>query len=187
VLLQGHRGALVVSGTGLVGGALVATLAAQGTPLAFTVRDSQRWAEERLAIYLDLLHPPIKLPGLAQHPRLAALWNTSPTVFLVAGVSGVINCERDPDTWRVNADAPAMLCCQARERGWPVVFLSTGAVEVAPRTAYAQQKAHAEAVVIATGGAVVRPRGRVDDQNKSKFAQFLIEASGRPGVHWWNE
>lgn len=170
--------ALVIGGRGLIGGTLVGTFRAEGIEVVYTTRDRQLVATDPCARYLDLLEPPIYLP---------LRFTSCHCVFLIAGVPGVYQCERDPNAWRVNADAPAMLAYQAAQRQWPIVFLSTGAVEIAPHTAYAMQKARAEAVVLALGGAVVRPRGRIDQINVQAFAQFLIGAAESPGVHWWNE
>lgn len=171
--VDGH---LVVGGRGLIGSALVALLVGEGRDVRYTTRSLHLVNMDPRALYLDLLEPAAELPALPHR---------CPAVYLIAGASGVFSCERNPDTWRANADAPRALAYQARARGWPVVYLSTGAVELAPHTAYAMQRAAVEAVVLATGGAVVRPRGRVTERTVVDFARFVAGAAGQSGVRWW--
>jgi nucleoside-diphosphate-sugar epimerase len=171
---------LVIGGRGLIGSAVVAALIGQRREVYYTTRSRHQAHVRPRAIYLDLSEPNAKLP---QPGESSSLLN----VFLIAGLPGVIACERDPNAWRVNADSPRMLAQQARAGGASVVYLSTGAVEIAPHAAYAMQKAAVENVVLALGGAVVRPRGKIDQDSAPAFAEFIVGASGRPGVHWWEE
>ena len=171
---------MVIGGRGLIGSAVVRAVATLGHDYCYTTRDLHSVNTDGHARYLDLRGPHARLPDYS-------FGDARPTVFLIAGLPGVIACERNPDSWRVNADSPRVLACHACSRGWAVVFLSTGAVEIAPHTAYAHQKAAVEGVVLALGGAVVRPRGKIDQDSAPAFAEFIVGAAGRPGVHWWEE
>lgn len=174
---------LVIGGRGLIGSVLVKLLEQRGEPVNYTTRrvgvtEQEVRERDQRAHYLDLLEPDPQLPDLG------GLWS----VYLVAGVGGRERCTMNPATWRVNADAPRALAWQATHRRpwpWPVVFISTGYVETDPTCAYAQQKIAAECVVLALGGSVVRPRGRVTGRTASMFAAYVVGAQGRPGVHWW--
>lgn len=138
--------ALVIGGDGQVGHALVEKLRADGHQVLPTSRHLNQSRSEG-AVRFDMLDP--RLP-LAEH-------DPEHIVFIVAAVTGIMRCESDQDAWRINADGPAALALQAHARGWHVVFVSSDAVETAPRLNYAQAKAYAENVVLALGGCVVRP------------------------------
>lgn len=130
------------------------------------------------AVYpLDLLNPrfPKQIDG-----------GTIYTVFHVAAVTSIIQCERDPDTWRVNADAPASLARQAQVLKYPFIFVSSDAVECAPHLAYAKQKAYAELAVLNCEGCVVRP-GRIGPEQYGDVADLLIDTAkrGLTGVVRW--
>jgi hypothetical protein len=103
-------------------------------------------------------------------------------VYLVAAVPKFAECEKNPDTWRVNVDAPIALA-----RLFPSafkVFVSSDAVEFAGNTAYARQKAHVEGYMQSIDAAIVRPN-RISDA--PKFAEYLIEVGQgrRPGLFRW--
>lgn len=173
---------LVIGGRGLIGSALVRALAERGHDYLYTTRQPlvPNLLPDNRARYLDLAQPNVSLREYLFETDLV-------TVYLIAGIPGVFECERNPDAWRINADSPRMLAYQAHARGWKVVFLSTGALEIAPHTAYAHQKAAVENVVLTLGGSIIRPRGRITVDNVQAFVNRMIEISGRPGVHWWEE
>ncbi|MFH1469282.1 MAG: sugar nucleotide-binding protein [Pseudomonadota bacterium] len=83
-------------------------------------------------------------------------------VIFCAAYASVDGCEHDPESWAVNAEAPA-----AWAREVPTWYLSTNYVfsgpgphapgaPVAPLMAYGRQKVAAEEAVLAAGGHVVR-------------------------------
>lgn len=95
-------------------------------------------------------------------------------VYIVAAITGIMRCEVDEEAWSTNADGPVALTLQAKQRGWPVVFVSSEAVERAPQLAYAQQKAYVETVVLTTGGCVVRPN-RITAERLDDLVALMIE------------
>lgn len=158
---------IVIGGDGKLGSALCEFLRATGQKVLYT---SRRTYETELGapgwVYLDMLYP------LLPREHLETSWHGVPIMFIVAAVTGIAQCESDPDTWRVNADAPVLLTGQARPLGWHVVFVSSSAVETAPHTAYAMQKAHAELGVLAMGGTVFRP-ARIATHRYKEAAEAL--------------
>ena len=172
---------LVVGGDGMIGHALVEGLRRREHEVLYT---SRRDPEGRVgAVYLDLLDP--QLPEVFMD---GADPLTQPVMYLVAAVTGIMRCETDSETWRVNADAPAALARQAaRTRGWSTVFVSSDAVERAPQLKYALQKAYAETAVLGYGGCVVRP-GRVAPERVDDLVTTLVGVGEdfRPGLVRWS-
>lgn len=153
---------LIVGGDAKLGKALAAQLEAAGHPVAWTTRRGKTMAYNVRP--LDMLLDP-KLPWLSPSPRV---------VFIVAAITSIARCEQDPTAWRINADAPILLAAAARAQGSHAVFVSSDAVEIAPHTAYAMQKAHAEVGVLALGGAVFRP-ARIDPERMVDAARALMD------------
>lgn len=141
--------ALVVGGDGKLARVLCTRLLDQGHTVVKTTRRSDPDAPVRQCesiMWLDMLDP-----------RLSLMANADvDVVYIMAAVTGVVPAERHPHAWRINAEAPLMLSLQARNRGWHVVFPSSGTVELAPHTASAMQKAYADHAVLMCGGCVVR-------------------------------
>lgn len=132
--------ALVVGGDSRLGAALVRELLGRGVTTNSTTR---RRGVGFLQPFFDLLDPVL-------HPTYTeGDW----TIFVVAAVTGFGACEKGGDSWRVNADAPGAIARACPRR---TVFVSSDAVEFAPHTAYAKQKAYAELAVLAAGGLVLR-------------------------------
>lgn len=170
--------ALIVGGDSKLGLALAREFAWISVWLDWTTRRSPVVPP---AIELDLRNP--LLP-----PVEKSIASGSRVLFIVAAITGVVQCETDPDAWRVNADAPILLTRQAHPRAWTVVFVSSDAVERAPHTAYAMQKAHAEAGVLALGGIVVRPARMSQPEDYAEVARLMIsvgEHGSSTGVERW--
>jgi dTDP-4-dehydrorhamnose reductase len=107
-------------------------------------------------------------------------------VYIVAAVPKIIECERDPKTWTINADAPVAIARQCARRGSFVVFVSTDAVQRDSNLAYARQKAYAESYMNTIDAAIVRP-SRFTADTVDLLARYLYEI-GRDrlvGVHQW--
>lgn len=163
---------VIVGGDSRLGQALDRKLAGQSV-----VRTSRRL--DTADLYLDLLDPKLSDLEFPDAPRVI--------LYLVAAMTGVVQCERDPDSWRVNADAPALLAlaardCNSRSCSWRTVFVSSDAVECAPHTAYAKQKAHAESVVLSCGGRVVRPARIGNAQQYEEVAELLLRVGVAPHI-----
>lgn len=172
--------ALVVGGDGSIGRALRARLRGQHEVIWTTrrdLRDAEVFEGEECG-RCDLRD--MELPHVEKAPGMNV-------VYLVAAITGAIRCERDPDAWLVNAEAPVALATQAKARGWHVVFLTSGAPEVAPHTALAMQKSYAGLAVLLLGGCVVRPVGPVPPERYVELADLLVRvgAEGRTGLVRW--
>lgn len=161
---------LVVGGDGFVGTALRLELARSNAVFDWTSRRSSTEADHRL----DLLNLPLQWIG----PDYSV-------VYIVAATPKFADCERDPLTWRINADGPvavAKLFANAFK-----VFISSDAVEYAGNTAYARQKAYAEACLQAVNAAVVRPM-RIAPERVFDFAHFLtaVARTRHAGLVRWS-
>lgn len=175
---------LVIGGNGLIGSAVRAELGRRGIEHRCTTRRSRDPFDDPLDLRLDLLHlEEAQLPE-ASH------------VYLIAAITGFAVCEGNPEAWRANVDAPIAIARTYRDRtyrgrhfhGSPVgiVFVSSDAVEWSS-SAYARQKAQAEAYMQSVDVAIVRP-ARVLPATAADFAGFLVDIalSSRPGVaRWW--
>ena len=102
-------------------------------------------------------------------------------VYLCAAKTRFIDCERDPNAYRVNVDAQIALA-----RYFPkAIYLSSEAVESALHTAYGMQKALAE-VGLTKFNATIARLGKVTDQNLSALTYWLSRlVDARPGVYRW--
>jgi dTDP-4-dehydrorhamnose reductase len=109
-----------------------------------------------------------------------------------AAYASVDGCERDPESWAVNAEAPA-----AWAREVPTWYLSTNYVfsgpgphapcaPTAPLMAYGRQKVAAEHAVLAAGGHVVRT-GWVYGRGGRNFLSTLPAALRAGPVRAWRE
>jgi nucleoside-diphosphate-sugar epimerase len=173
--------ALVIGGDSKLGHALHVRLHERGHKVVVTTR--RRHESDHLApgcVYLDMLDP--RLPEFPDDVGLET-W----TVFIMAAITGVVPGERHPDAWRVNAEAPVALALQAYQRGWRVVFMSSGTVEMAQHTASAHQKTYVEGVVHMIGGLVVRPLPTVPPEKYDEVADLMIDSAEpwRTGVVRW--
>ncbi|HAZ07874.1 MAG TPA: hypothetical protein DCZ01_04965 [Elusimicrobia bacterium] len=150
--------ALVVGADGLIGNALLAKLAAAGSPVVGTTRRNPAGCR---VVRLDLSEPP-------------ASWRLPPSVstaFLCAGLTKTDDCRKNPvSSSRINVDAVGSLAGRLADHGAFVVFLSSsqvfsGAVARCaqdappdPISEYGRQKAATERRVLSLGkrGAAVR-------------------------------
>lgn len=181
--------ALIIGGDSRLGSALQVRLEAS-TAWRQVITTSRRAASSRgdNCLYMDLADPStIVLSSVA----FAAAGEVA--VFVVAAVPGFGPCERGGDTWRINADAPGEIARQTAAwgwQGWRTIFVSSDAVEVAPHTAYALQKAYAELAVLAAGGCVVRPARIATPEAYGEVAALLERCArdrGFRGVARWPE
>jgi dTDP-4-dehydrorhamnose reductase len=149
--------ALIIGGDSRLGQALVPQLLLGQHEVICTSRRADRRSSD---VFFDMLEP-----------RLATSYCSGWRMFIVAAVTGIVKCERDPDAWRINADAPARLARHALNEA---IFVSSDAVEIAPHTAYAKQKAYAELAVLAAGGSVLRPAAITSPEAYESVAKALV-------------
>ena len=173
---------LVVGGDGKIGAALCTRLLEQGHSVIKTTRRSDPDAPVRRneeIVNLDLRDPTL--------PDAAWVGGQIDVVYLIAAITGAINCEQDPRAWLVNAEAPVAMAQQSCARGCHVVFLTSGAPEVAPHTALAMQKSYAGLAVLMLGGCVVRPVPAVSPEKYAEFAGLLVRVGDerRTGLVRW--
>ena len=157
---------LVIGGDGLLGSALCTRLGAQGYKWAATTRRFDSG-------FLDLSQPIGVLPP-------------ANVVYIVAAVPKIYECESNPLTWTINADAPIAIARQMAERGSFVVFVSSSAVETAGHLAYARQKAQVESYINTINGAIIRP-SQIAPDRAPHLANFMIDIglSRIRGVYRW--
>ena len=169
---------LVVGGDSTVGARLVETLCDTHEHVIYNT--TRKAVQHRYQLHFDLLNP--ILPNDTEFGL----------IYLVAAITGIMGCEVNPESWRVNADGPAQLALQA-VHGSPfgtrpphVVFISSDAVELAPGLAYSMQKAYAESVILPLGGTVVRP-ARIFPEKLDNLVELLIDVgiNRKSGLHRW--
>lgn len=173
--------ALVVGGDSKLGRALCDRLLARGHEVVKTTRRNNPDApvrREETIVDFDMLDPqqlPVEDDG------------TPYVLYIMAAITGIAPASSHPDAWRVNAEAPVALAMQAKERGWHVVFMSSGAVERAQETASARQKAYADLAVLMMGGCVVRPLPTVPPEKYNEVADLLVDigVTRRAGLVRW--
>lgn len=156
---------LVIGGDGLIGGALCKELASRNLEFNATSRRPRaRWP-------FDLLDMKDELPPCS-------------IVYIVAAFTGFAKCEGNTKAWRANVDAPIHI---ARDRCWNafIVFMSSEAVEWSS-SAYARQKAQAEAYFNVAGGAIIRP-AKITSDTVGEFAKFAVDVAEakQRGVFRW--
>lgn len=171
--------ALVVGGDSKLGRALVERLRAGEHEVAWTTRRKIGGGES--VYHLDMLEP--ALPDIWPEHGL----DDPPVVYIMAAITGVVPSESHPDAWRVNAEGALLVACAAWDRGWHVVFMSSGTVERAQHTASARQKTYVESHVLAMDGCVVRPLPVVPPEKYAELGDILVEvgATCRKGVVRW--
>ena len=107
-------------------------------------------------------------------------------VYILASKTKFRDCELDEDAWAVNVDGPIKI--GHRYRNSFVVFVSSEAAEWSGRTAYGDQKRHAElgllSVVPYENLAIVRPK-KLTPERIEPFCEFLKEVgeNRRCGIH----
>lgn len=157
--------ALVIGSSGKIGAALLKALKETG--------------HEAIGI------PRQELDLLAIPDGLGAKYLGPDVVYLCAAKSRFIDCEADPDTYRINVDAQIDL---ARQFGYAkIVYLSSEAVERALHTNYGMQKALAEMGLRAVCEPVIARLSKVDpDALPAACAWLAGLATAKPGVHRWH-
>lgn len=152
---------LIVGGDGTIGRALRARLAERAAAVAWTSRRPGA-IDTPNAQPLDL--------GDAAAVGAFALPPGTQRVYLLAGITGMQACTRDPQaTRRINVQHAGLLAERAAKAGALPVMVSTNQVfdgSVAfrdagdvpcPASAYGRQKASLESRVLGLGGVVLRP------------------------------
>jgi len=159
----------LVIGEGMLGCALIDALSEAGHHVIGTSRDvlSDKF-------YLNLIKEiPTNLPK-------------TDVTYIVAALANYKACERDQDSWQINADSPVEIARRVteEENSFPV-FVSSDVVEWMSG-AYARQKSYAELGVLMFGGAVVRPSKFTAD-NVSSLCHLMIRVGldRKPGVYRW--
>lgn len=150
---------LIVGGDSRIGGALLAALRRDGTPVLATSRRKDK-------VEIDWLHLDLKenLTDWQPPPGVSA-------AIIAASMTRIETCRRDPvGTARVNVEGVAAAARKLSQAGAFVVFLSTNQVfdglipyrrpedPVSPMTEYGRQKAEAERRIRSLGdsAAIVR-------------------------------
>jgi dTDP-4-dehydrorhamnose reductase len=177
--------ALVIGGSGLVGGALISLgrergLNVAGTYSSYPVSD---------LIPLDVSDP---------EATRALIETSSPkTVFLSAALTNVDLCERDPGlSQRVNVDAMRAVASACKTVGTKLVFFSTDYVfdgaagpytEDAtpnPLNVYGQHKLEAERIALEGEALVLRTCGVYGTETQGKNFVLRLVAGNRAGQTW---
>ncbi len=106
------------------------------------------------------------------------------TVYIVAAITKPLVCERMPESYRVNVDAPREIARMSLPAN--IVFLSSDAVENAIHTAYGMQKAHAEMRLQSVCAPVIVRISKVTPERLGDLCNFLVGlCNARPGVYHW--
>jgi dTDP-4-dehydrorhamnose reductase len=139
----------------------------------------------RLALFLSPFH---KVTGTTRNtldllePGDLSRFGTQDKVYLCAASTRFIDCERDPNAYRVNVDAQLEIASHFKT----AIYLSSEAVESALHTAYGQHKALCEVGLRAVCKPVIARIGRVTDENLPKLLNFLgTLLDAKPGVYRW--
>ena len=158
---------LIVGMDGFIGSALFARMSEKkGTQVFGTSRRGH-------GIALDLLDRRYAFNDLPQ----------CDVVYLCAGVTRFIDCESNPESYRVNVDAQIEI---ARIWPWKVVYLSSDAVERALHTNYGMQKALCEIGLRAVCDPVIVRLPKVTPDALGSVCEFLAYAVHlKPGVYRW--
>jgi dTDP-4-dehydrorhamnose reductase len=156
--------ALVIGAGGKIGSALVKALELAGhEPVGVTRK------------FLDLTALPSSIEDAI---------GPADVVYICAASTRFIDCESDPDAYRVNVDAPIEIAKQYMAQ---IVYISSEAVERALHTNYGMHKALAEIGLRAVCNPVIARLGKVDSWSMQDACEFLVSLSNaRPGVYRWN-
>jgi NADH dehydrogenase len=156
--------ALVIGAAGTIGRALADALSAKGHETICLTR-----------VQLDLLAIPEKWP---------AEFDGTDVVYLCAAMTRFIDCEANPDAYRVNVDAIIEI---AQKTSAKKVYISSEAVERALHTNYGMQKALAEIGLRAVCNPVIARLSKVDPWSMDSACEFLIGlAMAKPGIYRWH-
>ena len=154
-MTQGSRGILVAGGDSMIGAALAARFTGAGHRVRATTRRPAQVSEDTPLLDLSTSLPPLP---------------EADVVIIAAAVARLGDCESDPaGSRRINVEGTLALALRESAQGAQVIFLSSdkvfdGAVArrrrddaTCPATAYGEQKAMAEAQLLALSDvAVVR-------------------------------
>lgn len=165
-----------------MGRALIGRLNAAGHEVLYTTRRQEVGVG---GYFLDMCEP--RLPDIWRPEDEVIVDADMPVVYIMAAITGVVPSESHPDAWRVNAEGALMVALEARDRGWHVVFMSSGTVERAQHTASAMQKRYVEGHVLGMEGCVVRPLPVVPADKYDELGDLLVNigATLRKGVVRW--
>jgi dTDP-4-dehydrorhamnose reductase len=166
---------LVIGADGLVGAAVMRTLASEGRTVFGTTR---RAAKRPGLLWLDLAEDSVETGALPEVDN----------AILCAAVNGFAHCRADPEmAYRVNVRATEILARRLRSQGSRLLYLSSSAVfdflhprvpadhSLCPRTVYGKNKAAAEQCVLAADASntIVRLT-KVLAPNTSHFGTWLV-------------
>lgn len=155
---------LVTGAAGMIGGALVSHFQMEGQQVLGTTRET-----------LDLLDP----GNLSR-------FGFPNAVYLCAGMTRFIDCETNPDAYRVNVDAQVFLAEEFNDLGAKIIYLSSEAVEKALHTNYGMHKALAEAGLRAVCKPVIARLGKVTMDTRHMAATWLHSLLiKQAGVYRW--
>lgn len=161
--------ALVIGAGGMIGkGLLPALRQAQIRPISSTRAD------------LDLLDIPANYATRLE----ASAGEHIEVVYLCAAMTRFIDCEDNPEAYRVNVDAQIELALQF---SWAqIVYLSSEAVERALHTNYGTHKALAEIGLRAVCDPVIVRLSKVSPTTLGSACAFLASlATAKPGIYRW--
>ncbi len=117
---------------------------------------------------------------------IEAVIGSADVIYICAASTRFIDCEADPDAYRVNVDAPVEIATQYKFSGATIVYLSSEAVERALHTNYGMHKALAEMGLRAVGNPVIARLSKVDPWSMDDACDFLVKlANAKPGVYRW--
>ncbi len=153
---------LVVGGTSYIGSALVSALRSRRIETDYTTRES-----------VNLLHPIKILP----------IYDVA---YICAAITKFVDCETNPDAFRVNVDAPREIAeCLLPAR---IIFLSSEAVERALHTNYGMHKALAEINLRTVCKPIIVRLSKVSEERLDDCTDFLADlaTAGEEGkcYHW---
>ena len=155
---------LVIGATGKIGEKLTQALRAAGHDVVTPTRKE-----------LDLLALPADLFTVADNVDV---------VYICAAMTRFIDCESNPDAYRVNVDAAVEIARQYRYA--KVIYLSSEAVEKALHTNYGLHKALAEQGIRGVCTPTIARLGKVDNNNMEGAVMFLVELAAKPpGLYRW--
>lgn len=111
-------------------------------------------------------------------------------VYILASKTRFRDCELDTDAWDINVDGPVRIAARYKHTNAFLVYVSSEAAEWSGRSAYGDQKRHAELGLLAVFPyerlAIVRP-SKIIPAALNNFCDFVIDigSNKKYGVHRW--